>query len=96
MITWTINVDKINSENPDSIQLLELLCFLGPEEIPERLMKDAPLFKNRQSSLPVTDALIPLKHLAHLPRLECSNYRMHMLMSFWVRERIDLKYVLVH
>jgi len=92
MTTWKINVDKINRENPDSIQLLVLLCCLGPEEIPERLMKDAPLFKNRQSSLSFTDALIPLINFAHLRRLECSNYRMHRHVSFWVRVQIDSKY----
>jgi hypothetical protein len=92
MTTWKINVDKINRENPDSIQLLELLCLLGPEEIPERLIKDAPLFKNRQSSLSFTDALIPLINFAHLRRLECSNYRMHTHVSFCVRVQIDSKY----
>ncbi|KAF8535479.1 hypothetical protein BDD12DRAFT_912762 [Trichophaea hybrida] len=91
MTTWKIAVDKIQQQNSNSIQLLEIISFFSPEEIPEELIQAVPVFKNRWSPI-FTDALIPLINFALLYRLESSNYRLHPLLRFWVQVQIDSKY----
>jgi len=89
-MTWKITVDRIQQECPDSIQLLELMSFLNPEEIPEEVLMGAPFLKSR-CLVPLKKALTPLLSFALLDCLESKNYRLHRLVSFWVREQMDLK-----
>ncbi|KAF8538700.1 hypothetical protein BDD12DRAFT_884441 [Trichophaea hybrida] len=89
-MTWKITVDRIQQECPDSIHLLELMSFFNPEEIPEKMLMNAPFLKNGRPVL-FKKALALLLSFALLDRLETSNYRLHRLVSFCVREQMDLE-----
>jgi len=90
MTTWKITFDKIQLESPISIGLLELMSYLGPEEIPQSLIKGASFFKN-ENSVFFMKILAPLLNYTLLYQLEASNYRLHRLVAFWVRAQIDRK-----
>jgi hypothetical protein len=64
MTTWKITVDKIQQTNPDSVRVLELLSFLGSEEIPEELLNGVPFLKN--DSLLLHKTVQPLLRFALL------------------------------
>jgi len=96
MTTWKITVDKVQHESPVSVRLLGLISFLDPEEIPHELLKDAPFFEDSRSPKIFTDALKWLINFSLLYRLESSNYRVHRLVSLWIRTQIDLKKKLEH
>jgi hypothetical protein len=80
MTTWSLTVNRIQQDNPLSIQLLQLMSFLDPENIPSSLI---------QAALPDTengyDRLVPLLNFALLTQLGSSDYRLHRLVGFWTR-----------
>ena len=39
---WTLSLDRLRSEDPGAVQLLELAAFLAPEPIPLALFRDHP------------------------------------------------------
>jgi tetratricopeptide (TPR) repeat protein len=90
MMTWKITMDKIQRENPPSFKLLQLMSFLDPAKIPEDLIKSASFLYNK-STVHFAKALASLLSYALLSRLESSNYRLHRLVGFCVREQIDLE-----
>jgi len=91
MTTWKITRDQIQSANPISIWLLELMSFFNIEEIPEEMIKGAAFFKN-QSPIVFSDAIEPLITFSLLYRLcGSSNFRLHRLVSFWVRTQMGLE-----
>ncbi|KAA8894431.1 hypothetical protein FN846DRAFT_819409 [Sphaerosporella brunnea] len=88
--TWKITVDRIQQENPQSIQLLGLMSFLSPEEISEEMLTGAPFLKDMRP-VPLKKAFALLLNFALLYRLESSNYRLHRLVSFSIRELLNLE-----
>jgi tetratricopeptide (TPR) repeat protein len=88
MTTWKITFENIQTKSPKSITLLELMSFLGPEEISEGLLKGAPIFIN-ESPVLFMRTLAPLLSFNLLYRLESSNYRLHRLVACCVRAQMD-------
>jgi tetratricopeptide (TPR) repeat protein len=86
MTTWKITVAKIEETSPDSVRLLEILSFLGPDEIPEELMKGIPFLRN--DLFLVHKTVKPLLSFALLYRLETLNYRIHRLVSSAIRAHL--------
>jgi tetratricopeptide (TPR) repeat protein len=87
MTTWKITVDQIERTSPDSIRLLEILSFLGNEEIPQELMNGIPFLQNDLFLLHKT--VKPLLSFALLYRLETSNYRIHRLVAASIRAQSE-------
>jgi tetratricopeptide (TPR) repeat protein len=87
MTTWKITVDKIEQTSPDSVRLLQILSFLGPEEIPQDLIKSIPFLQN--DLLLLHEIISPLLSFALLNRLETSNYRIHRLVAASIRAQSE-------
>jgi tetratricopeptide (TPR) repeat protein len=86
MTTWKITVAKIEETSPDSVRLLEILSFLGPDEIPEELITAIPFLQNDLLLLHKT--VKPLLSFALLYRLETSNYHIHRLVASAIRAQL--------
>jgi tetratricopeptide (TPR) repeat protein len=86
MTTWKITVAKIEETSPDSVRLLEILSFLGPEEIPQELIKGIPFLQSDQ--LLLHNTIKPLLSFALLYRLENSDYRIHRLVAASIRAQL--------
>jgi tetratricopeptide (TPR) repeat protein len=90
MTTWKITVDKIQRDSPLSFKLLQLMSFLDPAEISEELIRSASFLEN-ESTVQFSKAVALLLSFALLYRLESSKYRLHRLVSFWMRVQMDLE-----
>ncbi|KAA8903433.1 hypothetical protein FN846DRAFT_813895 [Sphaerosporella brunnea] len=87
MTTWKITVDRIQQTSPDSVRLLELLSFLGPDDIPQELINGLPLIKNDLFLL--KKSIRPLLSFALLYCLRASNYRIHRLVASSIRAEME-------
>jgi tetratricopeptide (TPR) repeat protein len=90
MMTWKITIDKIQRDSPLSFKLLQLMSFLDLAEISEELIKSASFLEN-ESPVQFSKAVASLLSFALLYRLESSKYRLHRLVSFWMRVQMDLE-----
>jgi hypothetical protein len=79
--TWSLTVNRIQQDNPLSIQLLQLISFFCPEDIPNPLIQ-AALLPDAENG---HNQLTPLLNFALLTRLGSSNYHLHRLVSLWTR-----------
>jgi tetratricopeptide (TPR) repeat protein len=87
MTTWKITVAKIEATSPDSVRLLEILSFLGPEEIPAEILKAGISFLQNDSFL-LHKTVKPLLSFALLYCLTSSNYRIHRLVASSMRSQL--------
>ncbi|KAI5840905.1 hypothetical protein BZA05DRAFT_242102 [Tricharina praecox] len=87
MTTWKLTIDRIQCNNPRSVQLLELISFLSLDDIPVKLLRDT-LHLRDQSDVQFHMAFAPLLSFSLIHRLESSNFRMHSLVALCIRNRI--------
>ena len=84
MTTWALTVQKIAQESPLSIELLQVMSFLDPDNLPSSFMEAATeaLSTEREGHFTL---LAPLRNFGLVTRLGSSNYRLHRLVSMWTR-----------
>jgi hypothetical protein len=76
-------MDMIERESPVAFKRLQLMSYLVPAKIPEELIKCA-LFLENGNAVRFSKALGTLLSFGLLHSLECSNYRLHRLVGFFV------------
>lgn len=81
--TWKLTVNKIQEKNPASVQLLEVMSFLSPDDIPKEFLKGVPFLSKSDALFHTT--LAPLLSFPMIYRLESSNCRLHRLVGLCVR-----------
>ena len=84
MTTWALTVRKIEQENPLSIELLQVMSFLDPDNLP-LLLIEAALSTETADRF---KQLAPLLNFGLLTRQGPSSYRLHRLVSMWTRVKM--------
>ena len=85
MTTWALTVQKIEQESPLSIELLQIISFLDPDNLPSSFI-EAVLSAEKENHF---KQLAPLLNFGLLTCLESSNYRLHRLVSMWARVKMS-------
>jgi len=88
MTTWKLTIGKIQEKSPASVQLLEVMCFLSPDDIQKALLRGVPYFKNG-SDVQFAEAFAPLLNFSLIYKLHTSGYRLHRLVALCVRTEMD-------
>ena len=85
MTTWQLSVQRIEQESPLSVKTLQILSFLGPDNLPSSLI-EASLRPETGSHFKL---LAPLLNFGLLTQLGASGYRLHRLVGLWTRVRMS-------
>ena len=85
MTTWALSVQRIEKESPLSIKLLQIMSFLDPDNLPSSLI-EAAISSETENHF---KELAPLLNFGLLTCMEFSKYRLHRLVSMWVRVKMS-------
>jgi tetratricopeptide (TPR) repeat protein len=89
--TWTLSLERLKSESPEALDLMNLFAFLAPEEIPRELAKKITDFINYRHG-PGDDLVLhgPVAALRRYSLIEANRYGMtvHRLVQAAARERL--------
>ena len=85
MTTWQLTVQRIEQESPLSVNTLQILSFLDPDNLPPSLIEAClrPEAGNHFKHL------APLLNFGLLTQLGSSGYRLHRLVGLWTRVRMN-------
>ncbi|KAF8244549.1 TPR-like protein [Wilcoxina mikolae CBS 423.85] len=78
MTTWEITIQRIQRINPSSIQLLQLMYLLDPDEIPRDLLQSSS-HPDLASELLFSHAMRHLQRYSLVTALKDNSYRTHRL-----------------
>ena len=85
MATWKVTIDKIRTENPVAVDILQFMSALNPDGIPLELICTAKTF-TEHDQLDIMESISTLVAFSFLSELDHSNtYRLHRLVSFSTR-----------
>ncbi|KAA8909385.1 hypothetical protein FN846DRAFT_918147 [Sphaerosporella brunnea] len=87
MTTWHITFEKIKDISPPSIELLQLMSFLDPDEIPRDLLSTAPGL-GLDNPLDFDEAIQHLLRFSLVNPLKGDSYRLHRLVGLYTREQV--------
>jgi len=88
MTTWKLTISKLQEKNPESVQLLQVMSFLNPDDIPKDLLNGIPFLKNA-NEVAFSKAFAPLLCFSLIYQLESSNFRLHRLVGLCIRRQMD-------
>jgi len=86
--TWKLTFDKIRERSPDSAQLLEVMSFLNPDDLPKTLLRSAPFLRGLSDVL-FHKTFAPLLNFSLIYPLKSSHYRLHRLVGLCIRMQME-------
>jgi tetratricopeptide (TPR) repeat protein len=89
--TWTLSLDRLKTESPEALDLMNLFAFLAPEEIPRELAKK--ITASLSTFSPGGDLVLhgPIAALRRYSLVEANRYGLtvHRLVQAASRERLS-------
>ena len=91
MKTWRITIDKIKTENPVAVDMLQFMSALNPDDIPLELVRAYRPFSEHDRLVMAESVgmLISFSLISELKLDHSDSYRLHRLVSFSTRRQMN-------